>query len=416
MAGFSLNFPQAEQVYSVAELLSGLRDCLEENFGWVWVRGEVGNFVKARSQHWYFTLREGNSAQLRAVMYRGNNLRCRFTPQDGMEVLAGGQMSVYEPWGEMQLVVLRLEPVGLGAIELQRRVLLDKLRAKGYLDASRKRPLPRYPRRIGVVTSLSGAALWDMVEQFAQRWPLLELVVRHSAVQGPEAVEQLVAALEELGRLHRSGRLPLDIIIVARGGGSSEDLAAFDAEAVAEAIVRSPVPVISAVGHEIDVTIADLVADVRAETPSAAVHRAVPHRQDKLQQVYDYRRQLQWAMMARLESWQQRLQQLRDHSAWLQPGRLLATQQQRLDEWSGRLTRAADRQVAWWRHRCQALAARLHNLNPRYVLQRGYSITLTEDGQLVRTVAPLYLGQRVRTYLAQGSFDSTVTSVAERGS
>lgn len=415
MSWYPRGLPAPEQVRSVSELVSELRHWLEASFDGVWVAGEVSNFTQSRNQHWYFTLKEGETAQLRAVMYRGNNLRCRFTPRDGMEVLAFGQISVYEPRGEMQLQVLRLEPVGVGEAERRRRELLEKLRAKGYLDAGRKRRLPPYPQRVGVVTSVRGAAIRDILEQFAWRWPLVEVVVRHSAVQGEGAAEELAAALDDLGRLHQSGRWPLDLIILARGGGSSEDLAAFDTETVVEAIVRSPVPVISAVGHEIDVTITDLVADLRAETPSAAVHKAVPDRTEKLRWLSDVQRRLRHLTMGFLQDARQQFQQVRGRSGWQQPLRLLATEQQRLDEWSARMSAAIRRRFLRLRELCQTQSLRLQTLSPRQVLRRGYSISMTEDGRLLRQADSLRPGQPVLTCLAEGAFRSAVLETESTG-
>jgi exodeoxyribonuclease VII large subunit len=261
------------------------------------------------------------------------------------------------------------------------------------------------------VTSAYGAAVRDMLELFSQRWPLTELIVRHSTVQGDGAAEELAQALAELNQLHRSGHLPLDVIILARGGGSSEDLSAFDTLEVAEAIYRSQVPVVSAVGHEIDVTIADLVADERAETPSAAVMRVVPHRSEKLRELEDLAQRLHQAITDRLASCNRELERLTNHPGWRQPRRALRQLEQRLDELSDRLPAAIRRQWQQARQHCDHLAARLEALSPWRVLQRGYSLTVTAEGQILRHARQLQPGQTVRTWLAQGAFTSTVTDV-----
>jgi exodeoxyribonuclease VII large subunit len=392
-------------------LVAELCGLLEGTYPKIWVQGEVSNFTEHKaSGHWYFTLKD-DEAQIRAVMFRGSNLRCRFTPQNGMAVVACARVSVYEPRGEMQLQVLWLEKAGLGTAEQRKRELIEQLRKRGFFDAERKRPLPPYPRRVALVTSAYGAAVRDMLELFSQRWPLTELIVRHSTVQGESAAEELAQALTELNQLHRSGRLPLDVIILARGGGSSEDLSAFDTLEVAEAIYRSQVPIVSAVGHEINVTIADLVADERAETPSAAVMRVVPHRSEKLRELEDLAQRLHQAITDRLASRNRELERLTHHPGWRQPQRALRQFEQRLDELSDRLPAAMRRHLQQARQHCDHLAARLEALSPWRVLQRGYSLTVTAEGQILRHARQLQPGQTVRTWLAEGAFTSCVTNV-----
>jgi len=399
------------ELLSVSELVTELCDVLEGNYPIVGVYGEISNFTAHKaSGHWYFTLKDEQS-QIRAVMFRGSNLRCRFTPRDGMAVLAWARVSVYIPRGEMQLQVLRLEQAGVGSQEQRRRELVEQLRSRGYFEASRKRPLPAYPRRVGLVTSAFGAAVRDMLELFAQRWPITELVLRHSAVQGKGAEAELAQALNELNQLHSSGHLPLDVIILARGGGSSEDLSAFDSREVAEAIYHSQVPVVSAVGHEIDLTIADLVADQRAETPSAAVMLVVPHRAEKLQELHRLGDRLHQAVMQSLHSCQQKLEQVHQHPAWRQPQRRVHTWQQRIDEWADRLPTAMTRYLQLAQRACASQASRLQALSPYQVLQRGYSLTVSAEGEIIRQARQVQAGDVVRTYLAEGSFTSAALDV-----
>ena len=399
------------ELLSVSELVTELCDVLEGNYPLVRVHGEVSNFTAHKaSGHWYFTLKDEQS-QIRAVMFRGSNLRCHFTPCDGMAVVAWARVSVYIPRGEMQLHVLHLEQSGVGSQEQRRRELYEQLRSQGYFDSSRKRPLPPYPRRVGLVTSAFGAAVRDMLELFGQRWPLTELVLRHSAVQGKGAEAELAQALNELNQLHASGHLPLDVIILARGGGSSEDLSAFDTREVAEAIYHSHVPVVSAVGHEIDLTIADLVADRRAETPSAAVMLVVPHRFEKLQELQRLGHRLHQAVMQSLHSCRQKLEQVHQHPSWRYPERRVHTWQQRLDEWANRLPAALTRYLQLAQQACNSQASRLQALSPYKVLQRGYSLTVSAEGEIIRQARQVRAGDVVRTYLADGSFTSAALDV-----
>ena len=262
---------------TISALTAQLRGLIEGRFPSVWVTGEVSNFTRASSGHMYLTLKDSR-AQLRAVLFRGVNLRMKFEPRDGLEVIARGRVTVYEPRGDYQFQIEELQPRGVGAAELALRQLKEKLLEKGYFDPRRKKPLPRFPTRVALIASASGAAVRDMIELLAQRWPLAEVIVQPSRVQGDGAAEEIAVALRLLNRLHATGKLRLDAIIIGRGGGSTEDLWAFNEEAVADAIFHSTVPVVAAIGHEIDVTVADLVADHRAETPSAAVVALTPNR------------------------------------------------------------------------------------------------------------------------------------------
>src|SRR5436190_1788647 len=318
-------------VFTVSALTARLRGLVEHNFPSVWVAGEVSNYTKAASGHMYFTLKDAK-AQLRAVLFRGVNLRMKFEPKDGLEVLARGRLSVYEPRGDYQLQIEELQPKGIGTAELALRQLKEKLLARGYFDPRRKRPLPRFPRRVGLVASASGAAVRDLVELFARRWPLTELVVRPSRVQGDGAAAEVAAALRLLNHFHATRELPLDAIVIGRGGGSTEDLWAFNEEAVATAIFQSVVPVVSAVGHEIDVTVADLVADYRAETPSAAVVALTPHRLELMAALEELRGRLTEAVSHRLTLARRRLDEIASRPAFRRPLRRVTELEQRLDD------------------------------------------------------------------------------------
>src|SRR6476646_7074518 len=258
------------RIFSVSELTAAIRGVLETGFGEIWVEGELSNCRTWNTGHMYFTLKDGD-AQVKAVMFRSAVRYLKFKPEDGMHVIVRGQLSVYEPKGEYQIVCEHLEPRGLGALQMAVEQLKKKLQAEGLFDAARKRPLPALPRTIGIVTSLDGAALRDIIKVLRRRHPNAHLLIRPTRVQGEGAAADIAEALRAIVKIHG-----VDVVIVGRGGGSFEDLLAFNQEPVARAIASSPVPIVSAVGHEVDVTIADFVADLRAPTPSAAALAATP--------------------------------------------------------------------------------------------------------------------------------------------
>src|SRR6476661_4824396 len=262
------------RIYSVSELTAGIRALIETKFGEVWLEGEISNCKVWNTGHMYFTLKDGG-AQIKAVMFRTAVRYLRFKPEDGLHVIARGRLGVYEPKGEYQIVCEHMEPHGLGALQLAFEQLKKKLQAEGLFDTARKRPLPSLPRRIGIVTSLEGAALRDIIKVLRRRHPNAHLLIRPTRVQGEGAAADIAEALRAIVKVPG-----VDVVIVGRGGGSLEDLQAFNQEPVARAIAASPVPVVSAVGHEVDVTIADFVADLRAPTPSAAAQLVVTAKDD----------------------------------------------------------------------------------------------------------------------------------------
>ncbi|HEY1186373.1 MAG TPA: exodeoxyribonuclease VII large subunit, partial [Gemmata sp.] len=347
---------------------------------------------------------------IKTVAFRGINLRLRFDLRNGMEVIARGRLTVYDPKGEYQFVVEEVQPKGVGGTELALRQLKEKLLAKGYFSPARKRALPRPPGRVGLVASATGAAVRDMIEVFAQRWPFTELIVRPSRVQGEGAAQDVSLAVRQLNWLHRNKKLHFDAIILGRGGGSAEDLWAFNEEVVADAIFNSNVPVISAVGHETDVTVADLVADHRSETPTAAVIALTPDRQELLAALADLRARMNQAAERRLRLTKQRLDQLATRPALRLPLQRIHALGQRLDDTAERLTRAAKQRLV---HAAQELAARsaqLETLSPLQVLSRGYSLTHTNDGRLVRAVDELRPGDVLLTRVSSGTIRSLVTA------
>ena len=398
-------------VLSVSALTAQLRGLVEGTFPAVWVAGEVSNYTRAASGHMYFTLKDAK-AQLKAILFRGVNLRMKFEPKDGMAVLARGRLTVYEPRGDYQIQIEELQPQGVGAAELALRQLKEKLLARGYFDPRRKKPLPHYPRRVALVASATGAAIRDMLELLAQRWPLAEVIVRPSRVQGDGAAEEIAVAVRLLNRLHRSGELPLDAIVLGRGGGSAEDLWAFNEEALADAIFQSVVPVVSAVGHEIDVTVADLVADHRAETPSAAVVALTPHRQELMAGLLELNDRLREAMDHRITTARRTLDQVAARPVLRRPLERLQRLEQRLDDTAGRLHRTARARLAAANEKLAATAARLETLSPLNVLGRGYSLTRTTDGRIVRDPSAVQPGDTIVTRVAGGEISSTVDAPA----
>ena len=382
---------------------------METNFSDIWVEGEISNFRSYPSGHLYFTLKD-EGAELDAVMFRPLAAYLEFQPQDGMAVLARGTLTVYGPRGRYQLEVYRLKPAGLGKLQLAFERLKERLQAEGLFDEARKRPLPPYPERIGIVTSTEGAAIRDMISIIARRYPAAQLRVFPVKVQGDGAAEEIAAAIDLANRYHAACE-PLDVIIVGRGGGSLEDLWAFNEEIVARAIYRSGVPVISAVGHEIDFTIADLVADLRAPTPSAAAELVVPDRAELLSRIRELTQRLASGQSTRLRELQVQLEKLVESYALRRPLRRLREGQQTLDALSEQLMRAfRDRQRAL-QEQVQTLIERLEVANPLAILRRGYAIVEDEQGQMICSAKSVHLGQQVTVRLYQGKLLCEVLSI-----
>jgi len=443
----------ARSVWPVSLLVSHIRQIVETQYADVWVEGEISNLRPAPSGHVYFTLKDAD-AQLPVVLFRRQAMLLRFRLEDGQHVLARGRVSVYDQRGQVQLVAETLEPVGAGSLQLAFEQLKERLKAEGLFDSARKRPLPAFPRTVGIVTSPSGAVIRDFLNIAGRRHAGLNILLCSASVQGESAAVEIEAAI---ACLNASGLV--DAIVLARGGGSLEDLAAFNSERVARAIAASQVPVVSAVGHETDFTIADFVADLRAPTPSAAAeliteaqHRIAEHvaRLDaRLERAGHFRllqaRQhlariaaaraearittLLRRLEQRLDDAQQRLLggmtfRLRDthrHIAELgaavlrhDPRQRLAHAQQHFSVGRTRLFHAVDRLLHERRARLQAIDARLQSLSPLAVLERGYALVLDAGGRLVRSTAQIDTGDRLTTRLADGAFISHVESTTPR--
>jgi exodeoxyribonuclease VII large subunit len=393
----------ARDVYSVSRLNREAKALLEAGLPLLWVEGEISNFARPASGHWYFTLKDAG-AQVRCAMFRGANQRVRVVPRDGMLVLARARVSLYEARGDYQLIAEHLEEAGEGALRRRFEELKARLQAEGLFDAGLKRPLPTLPRRIGVITSPTGAAIRDILHVLRRRFPAIPVLIYPVPVQGAGAAREIAAALARAG----SGG-EVDVVLLARGGGSLEDLWSFNEEIVARAIRAAPVPVVSGIGHEIDFTIADFAADVRAPTPSAAAELVVPDRSEWLRSLAAASQRLQAAARRRLARARERLGWLGGRLARVHPRERLAMRAQRLDDLEARLGRAFERHLTSARTRLTTAVRTLNAVSPLATLERGYSIVLTADGQLVRAAGAVKAGDAVEARTARGTIHATVT-------
>lgn len=394
-------------VFTVTALNAYLRELLEtdEVLQDLWVRGEISNFSQPRSGHLYFTLKDSESA-MRCVMWKPSAMRLRFTPTDGMLVEAHGAMSIYPAQGQVQLYVDALRPAGEGALYQEFLRLRAQLEAEGLFDPSHKRPLPRLPKHIGVVTSATGAALHDILQTLNRRLPTLRVTVAPTSVQGVEAPAGIIAALKRLNSLP-----DLDLIILARGGGSIEDLWAFNDEGVARAIFASRYPVISGVGHETDFTIADFVADLRAPTPTGAAELATPITKEELRAALQgAEAELTELINRQLEDLKQALQLAQSELRRSSPLLRILNNIQRLDELQGRLERAIQQQLQRKQNNLANASDRLASLNPQAVLKRGYAIITDQaTGQIISHTRQAVPWQPVWLQVQDGSIPAQIT-------
>jgi exodeoxyribonuclease VII large subunit len=445
-----LNFaPPVRRIWKISDLVGAVRTELERAYTDVFVEGEISNYRPADSGHLYFTLKD-NGAQIRVVMFRSQARLLRFRPENGLQVIARGRVTVYEARGELQLSAEYLEPKGAGALQIAFEQLKAKLGAEGLFDAARKKPLPALPRRIGIVTSPRGAAIQDILHILRRRHETVSVLIYPAQVQGETAAAEVSAGVRYF---NRAGNV--DVIILARGGGSLEDLAAFNDEALARAVAASKRPVISAVGHETDFTICDFVADLRAPTPSAAAELVIRSKQEIDQQVADLRQRLARAARYQVLRARQSLTELAQHGAFARMQDLINRRQQRIDELMYRLAQAvreglrlgfqradgaatrirrqdprhrlaelrqalqahtsaltAATHAALFRRRArlQQLTTHLQALSPLQVLERGYALVFDSAGKLVKEATQVSPGDQVQVRLAKGTIDATVKS------
>ncbi len=445
-------FPETARVLTVAELTRSIRGLLESRFGAVWVQGEISNYKKHTSGHQYFTLKDQRAA-ISCVIFRDTIPPFPSPLTDGMQVQAFGTVTVFEARGQYQLNVQILQSRGVGLLQAKFEALKRKLEAEGLFEQARKRGLPKFPRRIGIVTSASGAAIQDILNVLQRRAPNVEVLISPVRVQGAGASLEIATAIRELSAPNDAWKA-LDVLVVARGGGSIEDLWEFNEEIVARAIFHSPIPVVSAVGHEVDFTIADFVADLRAPTPSAAAELIVPDVRDlerrlrELQsclgkcwrdflararsrlsaasekalfrelsgRLRDAQQQLDFAKESIVRTLERRrtLERTRLTNALLalkahNPARELAARRQRLQEIRRRLGERSKQRLTEVRERWDRVAGMLRILGPQATLERGYSITLNANGKVIRRVAEAKTRTQVKTRVRDGEFESTVS-------
>ena len=443
-------FQPQRRVFSVRDLVSTVRTGLEREYTDVWIGGEISNYRPADSGHLYFTLKDGE-AQLRVVMFRMQARLLRFRPENGMEIVARGRVTVYESRGELQLIAEYLEPKGAGALQIAFEQLKAKLAAEGLFDSARKKPIPALPRCIGIVTSPRGAAIHDMLNVMRRRHASASLLIYPAQVQGEAAASEVVAGIRYF---NKSGKV--DVIVIARGGGSLEDLAAFNNEGLARAIFASEIPIISAIGHETDFTIADFVADLRAPTPSAAAEMVITARQQLEDQIGSLARRLEHGVRYRLMLNRSRFQELGEHRAVMRitdavrrreqrlddlSARLLASQRESLQKYRRRLELAAVRvrhhdlrrqfqgmqkelhglashlprairtRLFAHRARLEQASARLDALSPLKILERGYAVVFDAAGIPISSAGSVNVGDALSIRLAKGSVGAQVTEV-----
>jgi len=442
-------FQPQRRVFTVRDLVSTVRTALEREYTDIWLGGEISNYRPAESGHLYFTLKDGE-AQLRVVMFRMQARLLRFRPDNGMEIVARGRVTVYENRGELQLIAEYLEPKGAGALQIAFEQLKAKLAAEGLFDAARKKPIPVLPRSIGVITSPRGAAIHDMLNVLRRRHATARLLIFPAQVQGESAAKEVA-----MGIRHFNKSRTVDVIVIARGGGSLEDLAAFNDEALARIIADSELPVVSAIGHETDFTIADFVADLRAPTPSAAAELVISARQQLEQQIESLGRRLEHGIRYRLMLTRQRFQDLSEHRALLRISDAIRRRQQRLDDLSTRLLSSEKERLQHYRRRLDLAAirvrhhdlrrifqsmrknldtvsgqmpramrtvlltrrgrwdhatAKLHALSPLNILDRGYAVVFDPQNRPLTDSAQVSAGDSLKVRLAKGSVKATVVS------
>jgi exodeoxyribonuclease VII large subunit len=406
--------PPGVKVLSIGELTRALKGWLEETHANVWVEGEVSNLSRPSSYgHQYLTLKD-EEAPLKAVLYRAIALRMRFDLRDGMRVFARGRLTLYMPRGEYQLLIEEIQPKGIGPLEMAFRQLKEKLSLKGYFDPKRKRKLPRIPRRIVLVTSPSGSAVRDMLEILSRRWPAAEVWICPVHVQGEGAAAEVAEAIGRLNRVDAHEPGIIDVLIVGRGGGSLEDLWTFNEECVAQAIFQSHIPVVTGIGHEDDLTIADMVADLRALTPSESAEKVVPDRTAVLDWLAGLELRFRTDLRRRLDMAQARLVELADRPCLRRPLERIRQEEERLNEWNDRLQRAVQRRVEQLHEQLKAQAGRLESLSPLNVLARGYSLTCKEnESALLHDAGRVHPGERIVTRLQRGEIISRIEETNE---
>lgn len=399
-----LELPMPRTIFSVTQITKTLSRIIEQQplLQNVWIKGQVSNLSRPASGHIYFTLKDENS-NIRSVAFRSSASRFQFVPRDGDEVLVQGRINIYAASSEYQIIVNAVEPLGIGALQRAFEELKQKLSDEGLFDIAYKKPLPMFPKKIGVITSETGAALQDIQQQLQKRYPLAELLLYPTLVQGEYAAAQIAHALRAM-----NNRTDIDVLIVGRGGGSLEDLWAFNEEIVARAIFNSEIPIVSAVGHETDFTISDMVADHRSPTPSAAVEHIVPDQQDLLAQLQGFGERLNRLILRRLETQHDELDALESGLSPSKQKDTIYQLSQSIDGLEAAYKKAINDRLKVESNQLQSLAARLNGLSPLATLKRGYSICRTSSGDVVTASDEINVGERLDVQLSEGNLVCTV--------
>jgi exodeoxyribonuclease VII large subunit len=395
-----------DNVLTVTSLTKSIKQLLESGFPSIWVEGEISNYVNHSSGHRYFTLKD-EGAQIKCVIWKGMSRYLFFEPQNGMKVKACGQVTVYEKSGQYQLNVSNMQPAGIGALEIAFQQLKIKLEKEGLFDSEHKRPLPEYPRKVGIVTSPTGAAVRDIINIINRRAPWVELIIRPALVQGDGAAADIVKAIEEFNEYAQ-----VDLLIVGRGGGSLEDLWPFNEEVVARAIYNSNIPIISAVGHQIDFTIADFVADLRAPTPSAAAEIAVPDGGELKGYFSDTFKRICAAQMGNIQSNQERLLGLVSRYGIRRPLEIINARVQRLDDLYQHFDKSAVHMVDQFINRLALINARLESASPKNIMNRGYAfVSSAKTGETIKAFTQVAVGDDIYVRLFKGSLSAKISRV-----
>lgn len=393
-----MSFPE---IYSVSEINRIIKSLIEENIPAVWIEGEISNFKPHYSGHIYFTLKDSN-AQISAVIWKSRTQNLSFDPEDGMLVQAFGTIRLYEKSGRYQIDIIRMQPAGIGELQIAFEELKRKLDVEGLFDPSIKKPIPKYPENIGIVTSETGAAIKDIVNIVMRRAPNVQIILRGVKVQGTGAANEIAQAIQEFNQYGK-----VDLIIAGRGGGSYEDLWAFNEEIVARAIHASQIPIISAVGHEIDYSIADFVADLRAPTPSAAAEIAVPDNRELQDKILFNQKRMNEIVQIKIQSSRERINNIYRSYGFNRPIDLLRQYAMQIDDLGRKLDRSITQIINQNKDYCYQLRIRLTNLDPERVLDRGYSISYIGN-EIIKNISKVDLDAKMRTKLANGTLMSTI--------
>lgn len=393
-----------QHIYSVTELNQATRNMLEESYGYILIEGEISSFVCPNSGHWYFTLKDAKS-QIRCAMFRMSNSKVNFFPENGMQVVLQTKVSLYPDRGDYQLIVQKMNEIGAGALQRKFEELKAKLDKEGLFDEAHKQELPELPQTIGVITSATGAAIHDILTVLRRRYPVANVVVYPSVVQGEQAASSLINMLKIANK-----RKECDLLLISRGGGSMEDMWCFNDELLAREIFASKLPVVSAVGHEVDFTICDFVADVRAATPSAAAELITPDKQELLGNVEYFAEQCIQLFNLKFKELKQELKWMAKQLMQLHPQQQLIQHQQRLDLLAQSLHHKMQSKQNFYQQRFAILSEKLNTLSPLHILNRGYAF-MTKDKEVIRSTKQLASGDKLTATLSDGKVECTITKM-----